>query len=103
MSYPSTAASKSFSETEIMEVSIRKDSMIRPAQHLYFWGTPGSAVYASQQGYSVWFWNKVVMMENMKEMEKDNKIILCLFNLCFVNYKVVYGVEERGKDILNFF
>lgn len=43
------------------------------------------------------------MMENMKEMEKGNKIILCLFNLFFVNCKIMYGVEERGKDILNFF
>lgn len=42
------------------------------------------------------------MMENMKEMEKDNKIILCLFNLFFVNCKVMYGGEERGKDIFNF-
>lgn len=42
-------------------------------------------------------------MENMKQMEKDNKIILCLFNLFFVNCKVMYGGEERGKDILNFF
>lgn len=76
--------------------------MIRPTQHLYFQGTPDGVVCASQQGFSDWFWNKVVMMENMKEMEKDNKIILCLFNLFFVNCKVMYGGEERGKDIFNF-
>lgn len=44
-----------------------------------------------------------MMIENMKEMEKDNKIILCMFNLFFVNCRVMYGVEERGKDFLNFF
>lgn len=36
-------------------------------------------------------------MENLKEMEKDNRLI-CLFILFFVNIKFIYGWKERGNE-----
>lgn len=42
-------------------------------------------------------------MENMKEMEKANRIMLCLFNLFFVNSKFIYGGKGGGNELLRFF
>lgn len=54
------------------------------------------------EGFSVWFSNKAATMENMKEMEKANRIMLCLFNFFFVNSKFVYGGKGGGNELLRF-